>query len=151
MNWPGHWHGYGPWIGDRKEYDQEQLRRPGFSPDDDQTRIFLASTIPPLMTGHALLRRQQTARDRTWTTVQEALDWLTQIYADRPPPFTPSGLYATPEEQRQSKIRDAEAHLPRGTDTIWTYYTRNGSFISYEVICCPSRIHPDIPCPLPPS
>jgi hypothetical protein len=49
------------------------------------------------------------------------------------------------------KIRDAEEHLPIGADTVWTYYTQGGAFVSYEVICCPSRFHPDIPCPLPPS
>ena len=149
MNWSGHWHGYGPWIGSRSEYNQEHLRRPGLSPDDEQTRMFIAATIPPLMTGHALLRRNQTARERTWTAVQEAVDWLTKTYADRPP-------YEGADGQRayaplEVKIGDAEEHLPRGKDTSWTYYTRNGAFMSYEVICCPNHFHPDIPCPLPPS
>ena len=50
-----------------------------------------------------------------------------------------------------SRIEGAEEYLPLGTDTIWAYYTRNGAFMTFEVICCPSRLHPDIPCPLPPS
>jgi hypothetical protein len=149
MNWSGHWHGYGPWSGTRSEYNQEHLRRPGASPDDEQTRTFTAATVPPLMTGHALLRRHQAAPDRTWATVAEALGWLAKTYADRPPYERADGLSAyVPLEV---KIRDAEEHLPLGTDTVWAYYARSGAFTSYEVICCPSRLHPGIPCPLPPS
>ena len=143
MNWSGHWHGYGPWIGSRTEYGQEHLRRPGLAPDDEQTRMFMASTIPPIRTGQALLRRNQAARDRTWTDVREAVDWLTKVYADRPPY---EGGYVPLEVM----TRGAEEHLPLGKDTIWTYYARNGAFVSSEVICCPNGFHPDIPCPLPP-
>jgi hypothetical protein len=151
MNWSGHWHGYGPWIGDRKEYGQEQQRRPGASPDDDQTRTFLASPLPPMMTGHALMRRKQTAPGRTWTTVGEAVDWLTKVYADRPPSFAPSDLYASLEDMMRSKARHAEESLSGGSDDVWAYYAPNGAFIHYSVICCPNRLHPAIPCPLPPS
>jgi len=150
-NWDGHWHGYGPWVGERRELGKESHRRPGASPDDEQTQAFLTSTLPPMMTGWALLRRRQTVADRTWTAVSDAVDWLTKTYADRPPSFAPSSLYPTPEEQLQSKVRDAEEHLPLGTDTVWAYYATNGAYVSYEVICCPSHFHPDIPCPLPPS
>jgi hypothetical protein len=101
------------------------------------------------MTGHALLRRNQAAPDRTWTTVSEAVDWLTKTYADRPPFERPDGQRAyVPLEVM---IRGAEEYLPLGTDTVWAYYARSGAFVSYQVICCPSRLHPDIPCPLPPS
>ena len=149
MNWAGHWHGYGPWIGTRSDYGQESLRRPGISPDDEQTRMFMASAIPPVMTGHALLRRHQAAAERTWADVRGAVDWLAKTYADRPPMERPDGQRAyVPLEV---KIRDAEEHLPLGADTVWTYYAQIGAFVSYEVICCPSRFHPDIPCPLPPS
>ena len=149
MNWSGHWHGYGPWTGTRDEYGKEHLRRPGTSPDDEQTRAFIAETLPPVMTGHALLRRHQTASDRTWTTVQDAVDWLTRIYADRPPYERSDGLRAyVPLE---AMVRGAEGHLPLGKDTVWAYYGRNGAFVSYSVICCPSFFHPDIPCPLPPG
>jgi hypothetical protein len=148
MNWAGHWHGYGPWIGTRAEYGKESLRRPGATPDDPQTREFMAATLPPLMTGHALLRRNQAARDRTWTTVQDAVEWLTKIYADRPPYEHPGGVraYVSLEEM----VQGAQEHLPLGKDTAWVYYARTGEFVSYSVICCPSHFHPDIPCPLPP-
>jgi hypothetical protein len=149
MTWSGHWHGYGPWIGTRDEYGKEHLRRPGASPDDEQTRAFIAETLPPLMTGHALLRRNQTAPDRTWTIVRDAVDWLTKVYADRPPYERPDGLRAyVPLE---AMVQGAEGHLPLGKDTVWAYYGRNGAFVSYSVICCPSPLHPDIACPLPPS
>ena len=149
MNWSGHWHGYGPWIGSRSEYGQEHLRRPGTSPGDEQTRMFMASTIPPIQTGHVLLRRHQAARDRTWTTVQEAVDWLTKNFNDRPPFERADGLGAY--LSLASRIEGAEEYLPLGADTIWAYYTRSGAFMTFEVICCPSRLHPDILCPLPPG
>ena len=94
MSWSGHWHGYGPWTGSRAEYGKEHLRRPGASPDDEQTRAFLAETLPPLMTGHALLRRNQAAPGRTWTTVRDAVDWLTNTYAGRPPGCSKGGRSA---------------------------------------------------------
>jgi len=149
MNWSGHWHGYGPWIGTRAEYGKEHLRRPGASPDDEQTRAFLAETLPPMMTGHALLRRHQAAAGRTWTTVPEAVDWLTKTYADRPPFEHPGGVRAY--APLEVKVRDAEEHLPLGVDAVWAYYGRAGEFVSYSVVCCPSHFHPGIPCPLPPG
>jgi hypothetical protein len=101
------------------------------------------------MTGHALLRRHQTAPDRTWTAAEEAVEWLVKSYADRPPFERTDGQSAY--APLEVKIRDAEEHLPLGTDAVWAYYARGGAFVSYEVICCPSRFHPDIPCPLPSS
>lgn len=142
MGWSGHWHGYEPWTGTREEYGREQLRCPGRNPDDQQTRDFLSGTMPPVQTGYALLRVRRTSADRTWTTVGDAVDWLRQTYAERPP----SGDYLPLEEM----IRHDEELLPLGKDVVWAYYSRGGYFVSYSVICCPSIFHPDIPCPLPP-
>lgn len=143
MDWSGHWHGYGPWIGTRDEYSKEYLRIPGASPDDEQTRTFLANRIPPVMTGHALLRVAQTSPDRTWINASSAIDWLKKTYADHPP----LGDYLPLE----ARVRYDEEFLPLGMDVIWAYYKRSTELISYSVICCPHRGFPDIPCPLPPS
>lgn len=67
MTWSGHWHGYGPWTGSRDAYGQEALRRPGVELNSEQTRAFVAATLPPLMTGRWLMRQNQTAADRIWT------------------------------------------------------------------------------------
>jgi hypothetical protein len=149
MTWKGHWHGYGPWIGQRSELNQEHLRRPGTDPNSEQTRGFIASALPPLMTGHALLKRSHTAPDRTWTSVEDAITWLTGIYTDRPPLDTNDGQAAYGPLDR--RIQVAREDLAGGSDTVWAYYGRNGAFVSYDVVCCPSSyFHPDIPCPLPP-
>jgi hypothetical protein len=148
MNWAGHWHGYGPWTGTRSELAQEDLRRPGTDPGDEQTRAFLASALPPMMTGHWLLRRNQVSADRTWTDVRDAITWLTYIWADKPPLDRPDGLsaYAPLEVMTAGAERD----LSGGSDTVWAYYQRSGAYVSYEVVSCPSHpFHPGIPCPLP--
>src|ERR1700722_3178766 len=148
MTWKGHWHGYGPWIGDRTELKDPQ-RRPGPDPGDQQTRDFLVSTQQPERTGHWLLRRSQAAADRTWTRVEDAMKWLTGIYADRPPFERSDGLTAYLSLDARSKL--TQESLALGSDTVWAYYARNGSYISYEVVCCPSSyFHPEISCPLPP-
>ncbi|MEV7655306.1 hypothetical protein AB0O39_14155 [Streptomyces anulatus] len=67
MTRSGHWHGYGPRTGSRDAYGQEALRRPGVGLNSEQTRAFVAATLPPLMTGRWLMRQNQTAADRTWT------------------------------------------------------------------------------------
>lgn len=148
MSWSGHWHGYGPWVGSRNTYGHEGLRRPGALPDDEQTRVFLASTMPPMQTGHWLMRRSQTTADRSWTDAADAVDWLTKTYgADQP---------FERENGEQSyvhldvKVAQAEDDLPRGNDVVWVHYARSSSLVSFAVVCCPHRFHPRIPCPLPP-
>lgn len=133
-DWLGHWHGYGPWVGTRDELGQEYLRVPAH-PD------FLASPMPPVITGHWLLRQSQTSADRTWTTAGDAVEWLKKVYHDRPP----TGDYMPVED----KARFAEGELLIGNDVVWAwYYGRN--FVSSSVICCPNLpLHPDIPCPPP--
>ncbi|MDG4799895.1 hypothetical protein [Micromonospora sp. WMMD980] len=54
----------------------DYLRRP--REDWDKT------TVPAMETGHYLLRRSQTSRERTWTRVEDALDWLSAM-SDRHP------------------------------------------------------------------
>ncbi|MGX1301307.1 hypothetical protein RKD35_002795 [Streptomyces albogriseolus] len=83
QNWAGHWHGFGPWIGSGDTYRQEGRRRPGEHPGDPQTRTFLEEKLPPMMTGHWLMRRRQVAA--TWTDVEEAVAWLKAQYATYSP------------------------------------------------------------------
>ncbi|WP_269853070.1 hypothetical protein [Streptomyces sp. RPT161] len=148
MNWQGHWHGYGPWIGSRDAYGNEGMRRPGRLASDEQTRSFLASDMPPMMNGHWLLRRSQTAADRTWTNPETAVAWLEKTYAENPPFERDDGRRAY--TGRETKTEYAMDVLPRGVDVSWVYYLKSASLASFSVVCCPNHFHPEIPCPLPP-
>ncbi|MER5771013.1 hypothetical protein [Streptomyces sp. NPDC001985] len=139
MNWSGHWHGYGPWTGSRDTYAQEALRRPGSHPEDPHTRAFIASPLPPMQTGHWLLRTGQTTPDRTWSALSQALAWLAEIHAAHPPHGRYPGV--------DIKLAHARDALPRGTDVVWVHYTRTQHLVSLSVVCCPQRFHPGIPCP----
>lgn len=168
MSWSGHWHGYGPWIGTGAAYAQEGNRRPPHpggppqqaSPEDkaayrvleryrEAAADFQAGNLPPLMTGHWLLKRTQSAADRTWTDVGIALAWLTKHYEENPPFGREDGrqAYCGLEE----KLEYACDVLPRGVDVSWVHYTKSKSLFSLSAVCCPNRFHPDVPCPLPPS
>ncbi|KIF69788.1 hypothetical protein HY68_16295 [Streptomyces sp. AcH 505] len=149
MTWSGHWHGYGPWTGSRNAYGQEPLRRPGLEANSEQTRMFLASVLPPLMTGHWLMRRDQTAADRTWTTDGDAIGWLQATYEVNPPFERDDGglAYIALED----KIAYATDSLHRGVDVCWVHYTKSSSLVSFSVVACPNHHHPHISCPLPPT
>ena len=143
-DWSGHWHGYGPWTGPRSEHAKEDPRRPGkdLSRNDPKTQAFIAGSVPPVETGHALLRRPR--EGRTWTDLADALTWLEKNYRQHPPTGD-LGL------DLPDKLRYATDFLSKGSDAVWSYYTSGYvSYVSYEVICCPHRFHPTIPCPLPP-
>ncbi|MEU9115759.1 hypothetical protein AB0D04_29265 [Streptomyces sp. NPDC048483] len=145
----GHWHGYGAWVGSGKEYGREGLRRPGRHPGDEQTRAFLASPLPPMMVGHWLLRRDQTAAERTWTRAVDAVSWLKGIYRENLPLDREDGR--TAYCGLHVKTAYALDALPRGVDVTWAYWMTSGSLTSYSVVACPNRPHPDIACPLPPD
>ncbi|AKJ12906.1 hypothetical protein ABB07_23585 [Streptomyces incarnatus] len=168
MTWSGHFHGYGPWIGTPESYHKEGNRRPPHpdhpappaSPDDKQAERVLAryrevaaefptSNLPPLMTGHWLLKRNQTSAGRTWTDPAVALKWLTKHYLENLPFEREDGrrAYAGLETKREYAI-DV---LPVGVDVSWVYYTRSGNIVSLSVVCCPNRHHPELGCPMPPS
>jgi hypothetical protein len=143
-NWSGHWHGYGPWTGSRKEYGQEDLRMPGPAPSGSFLQAFLNSTLPPLQSGHALLRVNQTTGDRTWTALADALTWLGNTYT-RHPPMGAVGL------DLEGKLAYSKDFLGRGSDDSWAYYTANYSYVSFQVVSCPNRFLRTIPCPRPPA
>jgi hypothetical protein len=152
MGWPndepGHWHGYA-WIGSGRDHAEESLRRPGVALNESHTQAFVASKLPPLMTGHWLMKRNQTSADRTWTDVTDAVVWLTAQYDTNPPFKGEDGLRAY--DSRENWVAGAYDRLPGGSDIHWCYWTQGGSKTSFAVVCCRNHFHPDIPCPLPPS
>ncbi|MBT2445043.1 hypothetical protein J7E93_34135 [Streptomyces sp. ISL-36] len=148
-----HFHGYGPWIGSRDAYGAEGRRRPGLEPGDMQTREFLASSLPPMQVRHWLMRKDQTARERTWTSAAEAVAWLRRVYEENPPFIRDdSGRAYLSLEDKATAALEA---LSRGSDAVWVYYTKASSLASFSVVCCPHRpfstIDPIITCPLPPT
>lgn len=149
MPWDGHWHGYG-WVGNAAEYFKESTRRPGAAGlNDPHTQTFLASKLPPMMTGHWLMRRGQTLAQWTWTDVGDAVDWLRQRYCGAPPITRPDGGRAYVD--LDVRIDYALDVLPRGVDVTWGYWTGPSTLASQSVVACSNRFHPNIPCPLEPS
>ncbi|MGX1119541.1 hypothetical protein RKD37_004904 [Streptomyces ambofaciens] len=70
QSWSGHWHGFGPWTGSPATYFNEGNRRPAhvILPDPgascadryrEAASEFTNGALPPLMTGHWLLKRGQ--------------------------------------------------------------------------------------------
>ncbi|URN16621.1 MULTISPECIES: hypothetical protein [Streptomyces] len=168
MNWSGHWHGYGPWIGAASLYAKEGGRRPAHSngppmvtdPEDrkqqqvldryrEAAAEFQTGNVPPLMTGHWLMKQDQAAAERTWTDVGIALAWMTKNHEANRPFERPDGRRAY--VGLDGKLAYAADVLPRGVDVCWVHYTTSKNLFSLSVVCCPNRFHPEIPCPLPPS
>ncbi|MFI6723684.1 hypothetical protein [Streptomyces atratus] len=110
---------------------------------------FQTGSVPPLMTGHWLLKQNQSTADRTWTDAGIALAWLTKRYEENPPFEREDGrqAYCSLED----KLEYASDVLPRGVDVSWVHYTKSKSLLSLSVVCCPNRFHPEVPCLLPPS
>lgn len=140
--WGGHWHGYA-WTGTASAYFAEGARRPGHP-------AFAGSPVPPLMTGHWLMRREQAAPERTWTVAGQALAWLSARYGERPPYQRAGKATYEPLEVKEEYAADA---LPRGVDVTWAYWVSpaNGTLASFSVVACPNRFHPDLVCPCPPN
>ncbi|WP_406493054.1 hypothetical protein OG936_06120 [Streptomyces sp. NBC_00846] len=161
MSWSGHWHGYS-WTGSPAAYAREGNRRPAFpdgpsseAKEEDRSRYreaaaeFQTSNLPPLMTGHWLLKRNQSAADRTWSDTDVVLAWLTKHYQENPPFEREDGkaAYCTLD----NKLEYAADVLPRGVDVSWVHFTKSQNMVSLSVACCPNHFHPEISCPLPPS
>ncbi|WP_234367534.1 MULTISPECIES: hypothetical protein [Streptomyces] len=108
---------------------------------------FTTSGLPPMMSGHWLLKRNQASVERTWTDASLAVDWMTKHYEDNPPLQSEDGkpTYGDLASKREYVL----TVLPGGADVSWVYYTKSGNIVSLSVVCCPNIHHPDLVCPLP--
>ncbi|MCN9244000.1 hypothetical protein NGF19_24995 [Streptomyces sp. RY43-2] len=165
MSWTGHFHGYGPWIGSPDQYHREGDRRPVHPDppappvsDDDKVAVrvqqryrevaaeFATSELPPMMSGHWLMKRGRTSAERTWDDSAVVLDWLTRQFLDHPPMEREDGRQAYVDlDTKRAYVLDV---LPVGVDVSWVYYNRSGGIVSLNVVCCPNRHHPGLTCPL---
>ena len=110
------------------------------------TTEFSTSSLPPMMTGHWLMKCSQASRDRSWTDPSVAVEWLTKRYVENPP------FERDPEARTYVGLEDKRDHALRtltgGKDVSWVYYTRSGNILSLSVVCCPNSLHPRLSCPL---
>jgi len=151
-----HWHGY-LWTGTGAELKNEALRTPGL-PNSAETQAFLRNSMPPVRTGHYLLRRDATSRDLTWTDVDRVIEWMSANYERRPPMSGDVGFPTvnghTPmagDVGLEARRRISRDGLINGVDGGWGYYTSpSGGFFTIAAICCPHTHMPEIPCPLAP-
>ncbi|MEU9557535.1 hypothetical protein [Streptomyces fumanus] len=109
------------------------------------TAEFPTSNLPPMMSGHWLLKRHQASPERTWMDASAALGWATKRFLDNAPMEREDGsqAYASPATKREYAI----GVLPVGVDVSWVHYNRAGSIVSLNLVCCPNRHH-DFACPL---
>ena len=139
-----HWHGYS-WTGSSAELKDESLRRPT-TPGAPETQAFIRSTVPPLRTGHYLMRRPGT--DQTWTDPDNVIAWLVAGYERNPPYERENRAQAyLPLDGRIGTSRDGLVH---GVDAWWQYYASGMGQVVLAAICCPHAHLPEIPCPTPP-
>ncbi|MFI5803139.1 hypothetical protein [Streptomyces sp. NPDC051561] len=112
-------------------------------------REFPTTDLPPIQTGHWLIRRNRASPERTWVVVEGAVAWLTEAYKATPPFSRTDGkqAYVSLEEHQAQALE----RLPLGTDVLWVHYTQAKHLFSAAVVCCPNHFFPEIPCPLPPS
>jgi hypothetical protein len=143
-----HWHGFATYIGSadlvKKEEAGIRLAGKDLNPNDPATRMFIASDMPPVHTGHYLLRRQAVSAGRTWLDVEQCLQWLCQQY-ERHPPSSPTAYLPL-----EARVEHTRTGLTNGADSMWWYYTPSFSIAVTSAICCPNTFFPEIACPLPP-
>jgi hypothetical protein len=140
-----HWHGY-TWDGTAADLRDESQRRPA-GPNEPETQAFLRSSLPPVRTGHYLLRRPDAGR--TWVDPDEVINWLVAQYERRPPQERENGAQAY--VGLNSWIGTSCDGLVSGVDAWWQYYINNsGGQVVWAAICCPHTHLLDIPCPMPP-
>ncbi|MFG2694357.1 hypothetical protein [Kitasatospora sp. NPDC048407] len=155
-----HWHGYGPWIGRPEQYFGEYLRRPSpfdsawhamvagmKGPDQEAHLPFEQRTVPPMQTGHYLLRRPSYLGKQTWPEPKEAAEWLANIYELHPPALRPDG--GAVDCGLGAKVAHATMSLGSGVDVVWVHYLPGERMLCMAVVACPNRFHPGVPCPHP--
>jgi hypothetical protein len=121
------------------------MRRPGTTPGDPHTEAFLRSKMPPVRTGHWLMRRNQVAG--TWTDPGEAVRWMEKQYAANPPMEGEDGKQAYVD--LEAKAAYAVEALGHGVDVSWGYWTQSRALASFSVVACVNRHLPELACPRP--
>ncbi|MEV6777581.1 hypothetical protein [Streptomyces syringium] len=151
-----HHHGYA-WLGEKKTFDKESLRRPpGQAPTATSTQDVLdryrdavsefpTSTVPPLQTAHWLMKPASMVRG-TWEEPNKAGDWLGLQLAEFAPRFT---TVAEREVTRLAVLVKASVErLMWGGDVSLGHYLTGTVFHSVALVTCsPNRVSPDLPCP----
>lgn len=139
-----HWHGY-TWNGTTADLRDESQRRPT-GPGEPETQVFIRSSLPPLRTGHYLLRRP--GAGHTWTDPDDVITWLVAQYHRRPPQERENAAQAY--VALEARIEHSRDGLVNGVDAWWQYYISGGGQVVIAAICCPHTHLPDIACPMPP-
>ncbi|WP_399088660.1 hypothetical protein ACGH2B_14240 [Streptomyces sp. BBFR2] len=158
-----HHHGYA-WLGEKKAFDNEALRRPPHpdppppaAPDDaagqrltaryrEVAAEFTVTDLPPLQTAHWLMKPASVVRG-TWQEPKEAGAWIgTQLAAV-------AGRFAAPSERDEARldhlVTSALERLTWGGDISLGHYLTGTLFHSLAVITCsPNRDSPELRCPL---
>jgi hypothetical protein len=130
------------------EFGRESARRPGAYPGDPQTAAFVASRVPPILLGDALLRSPDPGC--TWTDPRDAVAWLRERYEAQPPPRRADGT--VPGPGLDDRAAYAVDRLADGSAVVWAYWNASGAAMNHHlVVACPSRTTPQHPCPQPPA
>jgi hypothetical protein len=158
-----HHHGY-TWLGEKRVFDIEALRRPPHpdpppraNPGDlaaqrlgeryrEVIAEFTVTGVPPIQTAHWLMK-PPTAVQGTWTDPVEAGRWLVvrlDEISDR--------LAVASERTADRRARLVSSALERlswGGDVSLGHYVVGTQFHSLAVVTCsPNSAGPGLPCPL---
>ncbi|MEV8015072.1 hypothetical protein AB0O76_01670 [Streptomyces sp. NPDC086554] len=153
-----HHHGYA-WLGERKQFDQEALRRP---PHPDPPPVegnaellnryrevqaeFPVVDLPPMGTAFWLIKPSKLVRG-TWGRPKQAAEWLGERLAEHAPRF------ASPQDRDTTKlavlVASAVERLSWGGDVSLGYYVGQTQFLSLAIVACPNRAERELPCPAP--
>ncbi|MET9646500.1 hypothetical protein AB0K71_11645 [Streptomyces syringium] len=152
-----HHHGYA-WIGEKKAFDKESIRRPpGQAPTATSAQEVLdryreavaefpTSTVPPLQTAHWLMKPPSMVRG-TWEEPEEAGGWLELQLIEFSPRFA---VEAERDATRLALlVKAAVERLAWGGDVSIGHYLQGAVFHSVALVTCsPNRSAPDLPCPI---
>jgi hypothetical protein len=128
-----HFHAY-TWVGGKVEMEKRSGERWVASPS------FAGSPIPPETT-RDWLRKPARVIVETFTDPAEAARWFGEFYRANPDGGSPAE-WISPERKEGFALGE----LSGGNDAVLGYYTRNGGYVSANLLCCPREGYP---CPAP--
>ncbi|MER5933483.1 hypothetical protein [Streptomyces sp. NPDC002054] len=158
-----HHHGYA-WVGEKKMFDDEALRRPPHpnppapaAKEDaaaqrlveryrDVVAEFSVTGLPPMQTAHWLMKPPGAVKG-TWEEPKEAGEWLGFQLAEAAPRF------ASQADREVTRlvllVKAAVERLTWGGDVSLGHYLNGTQFHSVALVTCsPNRSSPELPCPL---